>query len=164
MAACGIISTLGNTYVSFLWHLHYAHSHSSRPYLLQHQYHFVVTNINMRYICLVEFQRPHPIPSVFLTVWYTTYDKWRYPTDGIMDFGGLTYEHVCLSRYSHYPPPQSLAQLSPDTLSPIVQQVNLGSCLEALLRRCEVDISIHHDIAIAKCPSAISGLGAKHSG
>ena len=55
-------------------------------YISQHQYH----GLYQQKI----FQRPHPIPVVFLslTVWYNTFDKWRSPTDGIADVGGLTVQ------------------------------------------------------------------------
>ena len=34
--------------------------------------------------------------------------------DGVAGLGGLTVQAHCLSGYSHYPPPQPLAQLSPN--------------------------------------------------
>ena len=34
--------------------------------------------------------------------------------DGIAGLGGLTVQAHCLSGYSHYPPPQPPAQLSPN--------------------------------------------------
>ena len=33
------------------------------------------------------------------------------PVDGVVDLCGLTIQARCLSRYSHYPPPQPQAQL-----------------------------------------------------
>ena len=39
---------------------------------------------------------------------------WRSPVDGVAGLGGLTVQAHCLSRYSHYPPPQPPAQLSPN--------------------------------------------------
>ena len=38
--------------------------------------------------------------------------KWRSPADRVAGLGGLTVQALCLSGYSHYPPPQSPAQLS----------------------------------------------------
>ena len=39
---------------------------------------------------------------------------WRSPADGVAGLGGLTVQAHCLSGYSHYPPPQPPAQLSPN--------------------------------------------------
>ena len=39
---------------------------------------------------------------------------WRSPADGVTGLGGLTVQAHCLSGYSHYPPPQPPAQLSPN--------------------------------------------------
>ena len=47
-----------------------------------------------------------------LAVKYTVVAKWRSPADGVAGLGGLTVQALCLSEYSHYPPPQSPAQLS----------------------------------------------------
>ena len=49
IAACWIVSTLGNTYLSLILALC---TIPAALYLLQHQYHFVVTNMNMRYFLL----------------------------------------------------------------------------------------------------------------
>ena len=38
---------------------------------------------------------------------------WRSPVDGVAGLGGMTVQAHCLSGYSHYPPPQPPAQLSP---------------------------------------------------
>ena len=50
--------------------------------------------------------------------------KWRSPADGVTGLGGLTVQTHCLSGHSHCPPPQPPAQLSPYTLSPIIQQAS----------------------------------------
>ena len=47
-----------------------------------------------------------------LAIEYTVVAKWRSPADGVAGLGGLTVQALCLSGYSHYPPPQPLAQLS----------------------------------------------------
>ena len=47
-----------------------------------------------------------------LAIKYTVVAKWRSPADGVAGLGGLTVQAHCLSGYSHYPPPQPLAQLS----------------------------------------------------
>ena len=47
-----------------------------------------------------------------LAIKYTVVVKWRSPADGVVGLGGLTVQALCLSGYSHYPPPQSPAQLS----------------------------------------------------
>ena len=39
---------------------------------------------------------------------------WRSPADRVAGLGGLTVQAHCLSGYSHYPPPQPPAQLSPN--------------------------------------------------
>jgi len=46
--------------------------------------------------------------------------------DGIMDLGGLTLKAQCPSGYSHYPPPQATALLSPSALLQlaIIQQAS----------------------------------------
>ena len=42
-----------------------------------------------------------------------------------------------LSGYSHYPPPQPLAKLSPNALSPIIQQAsNINKCIKAVAGGC----------------------------
>ena len=45
---------------------------------------------------------------------YTVVTGWRSPADGVAGLGGLTVQAHCLSGYSHYPPPQPPAQLSPN--------------------------------------------------
>ena len=45
---------------------------------------------------------------------YTVVTGWRSPVDGVAGLGGLTVQTHCLSGYSHYPPPQPPAQLSPN--------------------------------------------------
>ena len=57
--------------------------------------------------------------GVFLTsavlpfsIKYTVVAKWRSPVDRVAGLCGLTVQAHCLSRYTHYPPPQPLAQLS----------------------------------------------------
>ena len=45
---------------------------------------------------------------------YTLVTEWRSPADGVAGLGGLTVQAHCLSGYSHYPPPQPPAQLSPN--------------------------------------------------
>ena len=47
-----------------------------------------------------------------LTVKSTVLAKWRSPTDWVAALDGLTVQAHCLSKYSHYSPPQPLAQLS----------------------------------------------------
>ena len=47
-----------------------------------------------------------------LAIKYTVVAKWRSPADGVAGLGGLTVQALCLSGYSHSPPPQPLAQLS----------------------------------------------------
>ena len=47
-----------------------------------------------------------------LAIEYTVVVKWRSPADRVAGLGGLTVQALCLSGYSHYPPPQPLAQLS----------------------------------------------------
>ena len=47
-----------------------------------------------------------------LAIKYTVVARWRSPADGVAGLGGLTVQALCLSRYSHYPPPQPPAQLS----------------------------------------------------
>ena len=47
-----------------------------------------------------------------LPIKYTVVVKLRSPVDGVAGLGGLTVQGLCLSGYSHYPPPQSPAQLS----------------------------------------------------
>ena len=47
-----------------------------------------------------------------LAIKYTVVVKWRSPADGVAGLGGLTVQALYLSGYSHYPPPQSPAQLS----------------------------------------------------
>ena len=49
-----------------------------------------------------------------LVIRYTVVTGWRSPADGVAGLGGLTVQAHCLSGYSHYPPPQPLAQLSPN--------------------------------------------------
>ena len=43
---------------------------------------------------------------------------------GLRAWDELTVQPHCLSRYSHYPPDQPPAQLSPDVLSPVRQQIS----------------------------------------
>ena len=45
-----------------------------------------------------------------LGIKYTVVAKWRFPADRVAGVGGLTVQAHCLSGYSHYPPPQPLAQ------------------------------------------------------
>ena len=47
-----------------------------------------------------------------LAIKYTVVARWRFPADGVAVLGGLTVQALCLSGYSHYPPPQPPAQLS----------------------------------------------------
>ena len=42
---------------------------------------------------------------------YTVVTGWRSLADGVAGLGGLTVQAHCLSGYSHYPPPQTPAQL-----------------------------------------------------
>ena len=49
-----------------------------------------------------------------LVIRYTVVTGWRSPADGVAGLGGLTVQAHCLSGYSHYPPPQPPAQLSPN--------------------------------------------------
>ena len=44
--------------------------------------------------------------------------------DGVAGMGGLAVQAHCLSGYSHYLPPQPLAQVSPNTLFPVIQQAS----------------------------------------
>ena len=43
----------------------------------------------------------------FLSIKYTVVSGWRSPADKDVGLGGLTVQAHCLSRYSHYPPPQN---------------------------------------------------------
>ena len=45
---------------------------------------------------------------------YTVVTGWRSPADGVAGLGGLTVQAHCLRGYSHYPPPQPPAQVSPN--------------------------------------------------
>ena len=47
-----------------------------------------------------------------LAIKYTVVVEWRSPADGVAGLGGLTVQALCLSGYSHYPPPQPPAELS----------------------------------------------------
>ena len=49
-----------------------------------------------------------------LVIRSTVVTGWRSPADGVVGLGGLTVQAHCLSGYSHYPPPQPPAQLSPN--------------------------------------------------
>ena len=51
-----------------------------------------------------------------LMIRYTVVTGWRSPADGVAGLGGLTVQAHCLSGYSHYPPPQPPAQLSPNQM------------------------------------------------
>ena len=53
-----------------------------------------------------------PTAVLPLSIEYTVVAKWRSPVDGVAGLGGLTVQALCLSGYSHYLPPQPLAQLS----------------------------------------------------
>ena len=46
-----------------------------------------------------------------LAIKYAVVARWRSPADGVAGLGGLTVQALCLSGYSHYPPPQPPAQL-----------------------------------------------------
>ena len=48
-----------------------------------------------------------------LVIRYTVVTGWR-SADGVAGLGGLNVQAHCLSGYSHYPPPQPPAQLSPN--------------------------------------------------
>ena len=52
------------------------------------------------------------IAVVPLAIKYTAVAMWRPHVNGVAGLGGLlTVQACCLSRYSHYPPPQPPAQL-----------------------------------------------------
>ena len=48
-------------------------------------------------------------------------------SDRVANLGGLTVQAHCLSGYSHYSPPYPLAELSPDTLSSVLQQASTAN-------------------------------------
>ena len=48
--------------------------------------------------------------------------------DGVAGLDGLTVKTRCLSGYSHYPPPQPPAQLSPSTSSTPLRQPSDALC------------------------------------
>ena len=51
-----------------------------------------------------------------LTIKYTVVASGN-PVDGIVGLDGLIVQAYCLNGYSHHPPPQSLAKLSPKSVA-----------------------------------------------
>ena len=67
-----------------------------------------------------------------LMIRYTVVTGWRSPADGVGGLGGLTVQAHCLSGYSHYPPPQPPAQLSPNQRVAPCWKLSVGNCLASI--------------------------------
>ena len=66
------------------------------------------------------------IAVVPLAIKYTAVAMWRPHVNGVVGLGGLlTVQACCLSRYSHYPPPQPPAQLPQKKKMPLVHFLSI---------------------------------------